>query len=67
MLNPEPFHINESVTYEKKPVKILTSELRVLRNQVINLVKVLWRNQKLEEVNWERKEEMKAKYPELFE
>lgn len=66
-MNPEPFHINESVTYEKKPVKILTSELRVLRNQVINLVKVLWRNQKLEEATWERKDEMKARYPKLFE
>ncbi|KAA0025167.1 pol protein [Cucumis melo var. makuwa] len=48
-------------------VSMLRKEVKRLRNRGISLVKVLWRNHELEEVTWEREEDMRAKYPELFE
>ena len=62
-----PLEVFENLTYEEKPVKILDKKDQVLRNRVILLVKVLWRNHVVEEATWEREDEIKAKYPHLFE
>ncbi|KAA0067962.1 ty3-gypsy retrotransposon protein [Cucumis melo var. makuwa] len=37
----EPFHINENLSYEEQPVEILAREIKMLRNRGIALVKVL--------------------------
>jgi hypothetical protein len=37
-----------------------------LRKESINLVKVLWRNSRVEEYIWELESEMLDKYPHLF-
>ena len=66
ILNQKRIEIYEDLTYEEKLVKILDREEKVLRNKVIPLVKVLWRNHKIEEVTWECEDDMKARYPELF-
>lgn len=50
----------------KRPVQILDKKDKALRNKVIPLVKVLWRNHKVEEATWEREDEMRVKYPHLF-
>ena len=39
---------------------------KILRNKVIPLVKVLWKNHKIKEATWEREDDMRAQYPELF-
>ncbi|KAL5578315.1 hypothetical protein UlMin_020014 [Ulmus minor] len=56
----------QNLSFEEKPVRILDHKTKTLRNKEIPLVKVLWRNQKMEEATWERDDEMKASYPELF-
>ena len=58
--------VHEDLTYQEMPVKILDKEANVLRNKVMPLVKVLWRNNKIEEATWEREDDMKARYPDLF-
>ncbi|TYJ96331.1 pol protein [Cucumis melo var. makuwa] len=63
----KPLQINEDLSYEEQAVEILTREVKMLRNQGIALVKVLWRNHGVEEAPWEREEGMRAQYPELFE
>ncbi|KAL0556256.1 hypothetical protein IC582_004768 [Cucumis melo] len=63
----EPLQINENLSYEEQPVEILAREVKKLRSQEISLVKVLWRNHGVEEAMWEREEDMRAQYPELFE
>ncbi|KAL0560337.1 hypothetical protein IC582_000738 [Cucumis melo] len=45
----EPLHINENLSYEEQPIEILTREVKMLRNRGIALVKVLWRNHEVEE------------------
>jgi len=51
---------------EAKPVKILDRDVRVLRNKRVSLVRVLWRNSRIEEEIWERKSKMKQKFSHLF-
>ena len=45
----ETIKLRSDLTYEEEPVKILTREVKELRNKKILLVKVLWRNHKTEE------------------
>ncbi|XP_070007737.1 uncharacterized protein [Nicotiana sylvestris] len=49
------------------PIAILDREVQKLRNKEISSAKVLWQNQQVEEATWEAEEEMKKKYPHLFE
>ena len=58
--------MHEDLSYEEKPVQILAREEKVLRNKVVPLVKVLWRNHKTKEATWERENDMKDQYPKLF-
>ncbi|XP_070036161.1 uncharacterized protein [Nicotiana tomentosiformis] len=58
--------INEELSYEEIPVAILDRQVRKLRNKEITSVKVLWRNQEVEELTCEVEEEIKKKYPYLF-
>lgn len=49
IIEPESVELEEKLTYEEQPIKILDTEIRVLRNKQIPLVKVLWRSQEIEE------------------
>ena len=62
----EPVVFQENLTYEKKPLRILDSKLKILRNKVIKYVKVLWDAQ-TEEMTWEVEEKINESYPQLFE
>ena len=66
VLSQEPVEVQTDMTYEEKPVQILDREEKVLRNKTIPMVKVLWRNHKVEEATWELEAEMRKNYPELF-
>ncbi|XP_021775712.1 uncharacterized protein LOC110739565 [Chenopodium quinoa] len=66
VLQPKTIELNQSLTYEEKPVKILDSKVRSTRNKEVKIVKVLWSNQEYEEATWETEDEMKKKYPALF-
>ena len=66
VLESEPIEVREDLTYQEQPVQILDRKDKALRKKIIPLVKVLWRNHKVEEVTWEREDEMRAKYPHLF-
>ncbi|XP_021776006.1 uncharacterized protein LOC110739830 [Chenopodium quinoa] len=66
VLQLETIELDQSLTYEEKPVKILDNKVRSTRNMEVKIVKVLWSNQEYEEATWEAEDEMKKKYPELF-
>lgn len=63
---PDPAHvldwadlrIEEDVSYEEKPIRVLDSREQVLRGKTIKLVKVLWQHHGLEEATWEREDEV---------
>ncbi|XP_050945185.1 uncharacterized protein LOC127150724 [Cucumis melo] len=57
----KPLEIDEKLSYAKQLVEILTREVKMLHNRRIALVKVLWRNHKVEEATWEREDDMRAR------
>ncbi|KAL0562073.1 hypothetical protein IC582_002523 [Cucumis melo] len=63
----EPLEIDENLSYVERPVEVLAREVKTLRNKQIPLVKVLWQNHRVEEATWEREDDMRSRYPELFE
>ena len=58
VLQLENIEIDETLTYEKKLVKLLDRMVKELRNKQISLIKVLWRNHGIEEATWEVEEEI---------
>ncbi|TYK28808.1 pol protein [Cucumis melo var. makuwa] len=61
----EPLEIDENLSYIEQLVEVLAREVRMLRNRKIPLVKVLWRNHRVEEATWEREDDMKSCIREL--
>ena len=59
--------IRYNLSYEKVPVQIVDRQVRKLRTKEVALVKVLWRNQFVEEATKEAEEDVKMRYPYLFE
>ncbi|XP_070057137.1 uncharacterized protein [Nicotiana tomentosiformis] len=58
--------VTEQLSYEETAIAILDRQVQRLRTKDIDSVKVLWRNNNLEEITWEAEEDMKYKYPYLF-
>jgi hypothetical protein len=56
----------DDLTYIEKPTQILETADRVTRRSTIRMCKVKWGHLSEEEATWEREDELKAKYPELF-
>ncbi|XP_042984803.1 uncharacterized protein LOC122313690 [Carya illinoinensis] len=67
ILEYEPLQVREDLTYEEFPVGILAQKTQVLSKKTIPMVKVLWSNHTEKEATWELEEDMKNKYPYLFD
>ncbi|XP_073130772.1 uncharacterized protein [Henckelia pumila] len=65
VIRHEPVDWTPDLSYEEMLVQILDRQVRRLRNREIPMVKVLWRNQLVEEATWETEQDMRARYPEL--
>ena len=66
-LQEDTIELREDLTYPEEPVQILDKRDQVLRNKIIPLVKVLWRNHTTEEATWERESGIRIAYPHLFD
>ncbi|KAK1385214.1 DNA/RNA polymerase superfamily protein [Heracleum sosnowskyi] len=58
--------IQPDLTYVEQPMEIIDRKEQVLRNKVIKLVRVVWRNHNVEESTWELESEMLERYPHVF-
>ena len=67
VLKEQPVQIKENLSYEEEPVEILDSKVQELRNKTVRYVKVLWKNHAREEATWEGEQQIKEKYPHLFQ
>ena len=63
MLREKLVQLKENLTYEEIPVQIVDCKEQVLRNKVIPLVKVLWKNHEREAATWEPEAHMCRQYP----
>ncbi|XP_028121771.1 uncharacterized protein LOC114318995 [Camellia sinensis] len=64
----EPTHVllSDDYTYEELPIQIVNRRIKKSRNKDISLVKVDWPNHGGIYATWEREDDMKKRYPELF-
>jgi hypothetical protein len=57
----------EDPTYDEFSVKIIETAKRVTRSRVIKMCKVQWNRYSEAEATWEREDELRKSYPQLFE
>jgi hypothetical protein len=65
-LPEEDLDVRKDLTYIEKPMQILETADRITRRNTIRMCKVKWGHHSEEEATWEREDDLKAKYPELF-
>jgi hypothetical protein len=63
----EELAVKEDLIYEEYPVKILKTAERVTRSRTIKMCKVQWNGYSEDEATWEREEDLRKSYPQLFE
>jgi hypothetical protein len=62
----EELNVNEDLTYSEYPVRILETSHRITRSKVINMCKVQWSHHSEDEATWEREDELRTEFPQLF-
>ena len=67
VIQPQVIQLGEDLTYEEKPKAIVDKQVKKLQSKEIAMVKVIWQNHISEEATWELEEDMRAKYPQLFQ
>jgi hypothetical protein len=65
-LPTEDLEVLEDLTYIEKPTQILETAYRVTQRNTIRMCKVKCSHDSEEEATWEREDDLRAKYPELF-
>jgi len=63
----EELTIKGDLTYEEYPVRILEIAERVTRSRIIRMCKVQWNRYSEAEATWEREDDLRKSYPQLFE
>ena len=66
VIEHEQIEIQPYLSYVEQPIEIQDRREKVLHNKSVKLVKVLWRNPKVEESTWELESEMLERFPHLF-
>jgi hypothetical protein len=62
----EGLDVQEDLTYTEHPVKVLETSERVTRNKKIKMCRVQWSHHTEDEATWEREDELRKTYPDLF-
>jgi hypothetical protein len=62
----EDLDVEEDLSYQEYPIKILETSERVTRNKKIKMSKVQRSHHTKEEAMWEREEELKDEFPSFF-
>lgn len=66
VLDLEPLDLDENLSYEEQPIRILDRKVRSTCWKDITMVRVLWSNHRSQEATWETEDSMGEKYPYLF-
>ena len=59
--------IQKDLSYKEHPVRILETAERVTRSKVIRMCKIQWNMHFEDEATWEREDDLRSEYPNLFE
>ncbi|GJT83615.1 putative reverse transcriptase domain-containing protein [Tanacetum coccineum] len=58
--------LDDKLNFVEEPVEIMDREVKQLKQSRIPIVKVRWNSKREPEFTWERKDQIRAKYPHLF-
>ncbi|GJY92609.1 putative reverse transcriptase domain-containing protein [Tanacetum coccineum] len=58
--------LDDKLNFVEEPVEIMDQEVKQLRQSRIPIVKVRWNSKRGPEFTWEREDQIRAKYPNLF-
>jgi hypothetical protein len=58
--------VDEDLIYQEYPVKILDTSEKVTRNNRYKMCIVQWSNHTEEEATWEKEDQLKAEFPDIF-
>nr|GFC77013.1 putative reverse transcriptase domain-containing protein [Tanacetum cinerariifolium] len=59
-------HFDDKLHFGEKPVEIIDREVKRLKQSRIPLVKVRWNSKQGPKFTWEREDQFRKKYPQLF-
>nr|GEU34083.1 putative reverse transcriptase domain-containing protein [Tanacetum cinerariifolium] len=62
----DEIQLDDKLHMIEEPVKIVDREVKRLKQSRIHIVKVCWNSQRGPEFTWEREDQIKKKYPDLF-
>ncbi|KAI3725271.1 hypothetical protein L1987_65052 [Smallanthus sonchifolius] len=62
----DEMEVDNSLNYVEEPISIIDLAEKRLRNKSIHLAKVQWKHRKGSEATWEKEDEMRGLYPQLF-
>ncbi|XP_019155726.1 PREDICTED: uncharacterized protein LOC109152481 [Ipomoea nil] len=62
----EVIPLDDDMSYEERPLRILDFKTRETRRKSMKMVKVWWSHHGVEEATWELESAMRERYPELF-
>ena len=65
-MDPKLIEVQDNLTYKEHPIRILEEAERRTRQKVTKFLKVQWSNHTKEESTWEREDNLRAEYPDLF-
>lgn len=65
VITPDDIQLKDNLSFEVLPMSISGQSSRLLRGKEIPLVKIIW-NKKTGDATWEREDQMRKLYPELF-
>ncbi|GJW95910.1 putative reverse transcriptase domain-containing protein [Tanacetum coccineum] len=58
--------LDDKLNFVEEPIEIMDREVKQLKQSRIPIVKVRWNSKRGPEFTWERKDQIRAKYPHLF-
>ena len=65
-VDAELIKVQDDLTYKEHPIRILEEAERQTRQKVTKFLKVQWSNHTKDEATWEREDNLRAEYPDLF-
>ncbi|GKB64726.1 putative reverse transcriptase domain-containing protein [Tanacetum coccineum] len=62
----DEIHIDDKLRFVEEPVEIMDREVKRLKRSRIPIIKVRWNSRRGPEFTWEREDQFRMKYPQLF-
>nr|GEU99490.1 putative reverse transcriptase domain-containing protein [Tanacetum cinerariifolium] len=59
-------HIDDKLRFVKEPAEVMDREVKRLKQSRIPIIKVRWNSRRGPEFTWEREDQFRKKYPQLF-